>query len=132
MLYLAYGSNLNKMQMAKRCPKAKALDNYILKGYKLEFRRVANIKKSSNKTDQIGCGIWEITETCEKSLDIYEGYPHLYGKTKIKLDDGREVMTYFMNSGFRAPPSSEYLNTIIQGYRDFKLPFNLLNKNFNK
>ena len=132
MLYLAYGSNLNKLQMAKRCPKAKALDNYILKGYKLEFRRVANIKKSSNKTDQIGCGIWEITETCEKSLDIYEGYPHLYGKTKIKLDDGRVVMTYFMNSGFQAPPSSEYLNTIIQGYRDFKLPFNLLNKNFNK
>ncbi len=129
MLYLAYGSNLNKKQMAIRCPNAKALEKYILKGYKLEFQRVANIKKTSKKIDQIACGIWEITEACEKSLDIYEGYPNLYGKTKIKLDDCREVMTYFMNRGFQAPPSSEYLNTIFQGYRDFNLPFNLLNKN---
>ena len=130
MLYLAYGSNLNKKQMAKRCPNAKALEKYILNGYKLEFRRVANIKKTSKKIDRIACGIWEITEACEKSLDIYEGYPHLYGKIKIKLDDGREVMTYFMNSGFQAPPSSEYLNTIIQGYQDFGLPLELIKNRF--
>ena len=42
MLYLAYGSNLNKRQMANRCPNAKALENHILTGYKLEFRRVAH------------------------------------------------------------------------------------------
>ena len=129
MLYLAYGSNLNKKQMEKRCPNAKALEKYVLNGYKLEFRRVANIKKTSNINDQIGCGIWEITEACEKSLDIYEGYPHLYGKTKIKLNDGREVMTYFMNRGNLAPPSSEYLNIIINGYRDFELPIKFLKLN---
>ena len=47
MLYLAYGSNLNKKQMSFRCPKAKALESCILSGYKLEFRRVANIKKTN-------------------------------------------------------------------------------------
>ena len=128
MLYLAYGSNLNKRQMAKRCPNAKPLEKYILNGYKLEFRRVANIKKTSNKIDHIACGIWKITKACERSLDIYEGYPNLYGKTKFKLDDGREVMTYYMNTGYTEPPTKEYLKTIIEGYNDFNLPIEFLNK----
>ncbi len=129
MLYLAYGSNLNKKQMSIRCPKARALEKYILSGYVLEFRRVANIKKTSNLRDKIGCGIWQITKRCEIALDIYEGYPSLYGKKIIKLDDGREVMTYFMNSGSIGPPSEEYLKIIEEGYKHFGLPNNLLFKN---
>ena len=126
MLYLAYGSNLNKKQMSFRCPKAKAIESYILSGYKLEFRRVANIKKTNNKQDKIACGIWNITKECESALDVYEGYPNLYGKTKIQLEDDREVMTYYMKKGHPAPPSHDYLNTIIRGYKDFDLPLKLL------
>ena len=126
MLYLAYGSNLNKKQMSFRCPKAKALESCILSGYKREFRRVANIKKTNNEQDKIACGIWNITKECESALDIYEGYPNLYGKMNIRLDDDREVMTYFMKKGHLAPPSYDYLNTIIRGYKDFDLPLKLL------
>ena len=126
MLYLAYGSNLNKKQMSFRCPKAKAIESYILSGYKLEFRRVANIIKTNNKQDKIACGIWNITKECEGALDVYEGYPNLYGKKFIKLDDSREVMTYFMKKGHIAAPSYEYLNTIIRGYKDFDLPLKFL------
>ena len=126
MLYLAYGSNLNKKQMSKRCPKARAIGKYILSGHVLEFRRVANIRKTTNLKDKIACGIWKITESCERALDIYEGYPSLYGKKNIKLDDGREVMTYFMNSGILSPPSKEYLNTIQEGSKHFDLPSDLL------
>ena len=128
MLYLAYGSNLNKKQMSKRCPKAKPIGPIILSGYKLEFRRVATIKHTKKIEDKLGCGLWEITKDCEKSLDIYEGFPHLYGKTQIILDDGREVMTYFMNGGNVEAPSNEYFSTIMQGYKDFGLPLNLLKK----
>ena len=128
MLYLAYGSNLNKKQMSRRCPNALALDKYILRSYKLEFRRVAHIRKTSNIRDQIACGIWKITKSCERSLDIYEGFPHLYGKTQIILDDGREVMTYFMNGGNVEAPSNEYFSIIMQGYKDFGLPLKLLKK----
>ena len=127
MLYLAYGSNLNKKQMSFRCPNAKVIESYILSGYKLEFRRVANIKKTNNKQDKIACGIWNITKECESALDVYEGYPNLYGKMNIKLNDGREVMTYYMKKGHLATPSYEYLNTIILGYKDFGLSLDLLN-----
>ena len=126
MLYLAYGSNLNKKQMSRRCPNAKPVGSIILKGYKLEFRRVATIKHTKNIDDKLGCGLWEITEKCEKSLDIYEGFPHVYSKKIIKLDDGREAMTYFMNNGEKCPPSFEYFNTIRVGFKDFNLPKELL------
>ena len=83
MLYLAYGSNLNKKQMSKRCPKAKPIGPIILSGYKLEFRRVATIKHTKKIEDKLGCGLWEITKDCEKSLDIYEGFPIVYSKITI-------------------------------------------------
>ena len=128
MLYLAYGSNLNKKQMSRRCPNATPVGSVILSGYKLEFRRVATIKHTKKTDDKLGCGLWEITEKCEKSLDIYEGFPHVYSKKIITLDDGREAMTYIMNNGEKCPPSFEYFNTIRQGFKDFGLPKELLFK----
>ena len=126
MLYLAYGSNLNKKQMSRRCPNAKPVGSVILKGFKLEFRRVATIKHTKKNDDKLGCGLWEITKKCENSLDIYEGFPHVYSKKIIKLDDGREAMTYIMNNGEKCPPSFKYFNTIREGFKDFGLPNDLL------
>ena len=37
-------------------------------------------------------------------------------------------MTYFMNGGNVEAPSNEYFSTIMQGYKDFGLPLNLLKK----
>ena len=125
MLYLAYGSNLNKSKWSRRCPNATPVGSVILSGYKLEFRRVATIKHTKKTDDKLG-RIWEITEKCEKSLDIYEGFPHVYSKTIIKLDDGREAMTYIMNNGEKCLPSFEYFNTIRVGFKDFNLPKELL------
>ena len=53
------------------------------------------------------CGKYE---KCEKSLDIYEGFPHVYSKTIIKLDDGSN--DHIMNNGEKCLPSFEYFNTI--------------------
>ena len=43
-LYVAYGSNLNLEQMARRCPTAKVVGIGVLKDYQLTFRRVATKK----------------------------------------------------------------------------------------
>ena len=114
--------------MSRRCPNATPVGSVILSGYKLEFRRVATIKHTKKTDDKLGCGLWEITEKCEKSLDIYEGFPHVYSKKIIKLDDGREAMTYIMNNGALGPPTTKYFNTIKNGFKDFELPTNLLYK----
>lgn len=76
MLYLAYGSNLNKRQMAHRCPTAKFICTSVLEGYELLFRgghgsAVANVEPK--KDSSVPVGIWEIDDRDEKALDIYEG-----------------------------------------------------------
>ena len=84
MLYLAYGSNLNKKQMSRRCPKAIPLEGVVIEDWKLVFRGVADIEPS--KGSMLSAGLWRITEDCEKALDSYEGYPHLYDKIYFNFD----------------------------------------------
>ena len=126
--YLAYGSNLNVGQMRFRCPGAKQIGTTTLNGYRLTFRGnsrhfgVANIEPRHGSS--VPVGIWQITAQDERSLDRYEGFPHLYDKVtvQVQLPDLRTVdaIAYVMTGGRPwAQPSAYYLETIKQGYRDF-------------
>ena len=120
MLYFAYGSNLNHERMQSRCRDSKYIKNIFLEGYKLSFCRVsrdygvANIVKK--KGSKVPGGIWEISESDEKELNVYEGYPTLYTKDYFNLN-GERVMFYIMKRrySFKPPPRS-YVDTIRQGY----------------
>lgn len=132
-IYIAYGSNLNIKQMEYRCPNAKIIGKYILEGYKLEFRGVANI--IPHEKSKVPVGLWEITEECEKALDIYEGYPKLYRKEYIELEiDGEKKigMVYVMNYRGIAPPNEYYYNVIKKGYKDFEIDEKPLKKALNE
>ena len=58
-LYAAYGSNLNKVQMQKRCPKSKPYGAIILDEFRLVFKGVADIEK--NKRYKIFLGIYKLS-----------------------------------------------------------------------
>ena len=79
--YFAYGSNMNHKHMQFRCPKAKFIGTYTLSGYELVFRSVADVQQSEDSS--VTGALFEITENCERSLDIYEGYPNLYTKKYV-------------------------------------------------
>ena len=119
-LYVAYGSNLNLRQMARRCPTAKVFGIGKIKDYQLTFRGVATIESDVGK--EVPVGVWEIQPSDEKALDRYEGYPHLYRKEDIKvtMSDGTEVtaMVYIMNRGLPDYPNASYYRTIEDGYHD--------------
>jgi len=119
-LYMAYGSNLNKRQMSYRCPTARAVGSAMIYGHELVFRGVADIAKS-NDSMHIPVGIWEIEPRDEHALDVYEGYPNLYGKVKIA-----GIMTYTMNRDNISKPSKHYFDTILEGYHDFGLDTSFL------
>ena len=129
MLYGAYGANLNMANMEVRCPQAKPILGFNLVGYRLVFNGVADIIK--DKDTKVPIGLWKITKECEKSLDRYEGYPHLYKKIKLKIDVpgfvGQKVMFYVMRRKGVALPPASYFNTIAQGYDDFALDKDYLN-----
>mgnify|MGYP002830986473 FL=1 len=103
-----------------------------MEGYKLSFcgvskdYGVANVVKK--KDSKVPGGIWKISESDEKKLDIYEGYPTLYAKDFFKLN-GEKVMFYIMKrqNSFK-PPLRQYVDIINQGYKDCNLDREYLKK----
>ena len=130
MIYLAYGSNLNKQQMKFRCPKAKSRGFIMLPDYKMVFRGVADM--IPYRGDYCPVGIWEITEDCEIALDRYEGFPRLYRKEYFINNETDEIMmAYVMNTFGFYMPSKDYFKTIEQGYEDFGIAKNSLFDSLN-
>ena len=129
MLYFAYGSNLNHFQMKRRCKDSIFIKKINLKGYALNFRskyRAADIEKKNNSN--VPGGLYEISKSDEKKLDVYEDFPILYKKMYFKYYN-KTVMTYIMpkKTTFRYP-TERYLNVIKQGYKDCKLDKKYLKK----
>ncbi len=128
-LYIAYGSNINLEQMAYRCPHSKVLGISEIKDFELEFRGVATIVPKENAS--VPVLIWEFDERDLPILNRYEGWPRLYRQEKMSFElNGKicEGMAYLMNYGEISPPSQQYYNTILQGYRENGLDESFLQK----
>ena len=129
MLYFAYGSNLNLFQMKRRCKDSIFLKKINLKDFRLTFRskyRAADIEPKKNSI--VTGGLFEISKSDEKKLDVYEDYPTLYRKFYFTYYQ-KKVMTYTMvkKTPFRFP-TERYLNVVKRGYRDCDLNTKYLNK----
>ena len=134
-IYLAYGSNLNREQMAIRCPNAKVIGTATLEGYELLFRghhnaAVATVEPKEGSS--VPVLLWEITPTCEKALDIYEGFPRLYRKENVTVElngDPTEAMVYIMNEGRPiGRPDLYYYSVIRKGYEEAGFDIAFLNE----
>tara|TARA_B100001248_G_C27379202_1_gene456041 strand:- start:274 stop:714 length:441 start_codon:yes stop_codon:yes gene_type:complete len=117
MIYLAYGSNLNKHQMARRCPDAVPMGFIMLPNYRLVFKGVADMIPDPDTSCPVG--LWRITDRCEAALDRYEGFPNLYRKEYFSNDDGHDFMAYVMNRDGLGLPPTQYYQGILEGYKDF-------------
>ena len=122
MLYFAYGSNLNHFQMKRRCKDSKFIKKIKLKDFQLTFRskyRAADIEPKKNSI--VPGGLFEISKSDEKKLDIYEDYPILYKKIYFTYNN-KKIMTYTMckKTSFTYP-TEKYLNVVKRGYKDCKL-----------
>ena len=129
MLYFAYGSNLNHFQMKRRCKESIFLKKINLKDFKLTFRskyRAADIEPKKNAI--VPGGLFEISKSDEKKLDIYEDYPVLYKKYYFFYNK-KKVMTYTMvKKSLFMYPTERYLNIVKRGYKDSNLDFKYLKK----
>ena len=119
MLYFAFGSNLNRKQIKRRCKNSRFISRHILKNYQLVFRSkygAADIQRK--KGSSVLGAIYDINKTDEKKLDVYEEFPTMYMKKYFKIL-GKKVMFYYMSSKTKqTKPSRRYLSSIIQGYKD--------------
>jgi len=115
--------------MRRRCKDSVYLKKINLKDFKLTFRskyRAADIERKKNSI--VPGGLFEISKSDEKKLDLYEDFPILYKKHYF-LYYGKKVMTYIMvkKSPFKFP-TDRYLNIVKRGYKDCKLNLEYLKK----
>lgn len=127
--------------MKSRCPNAQKGEKYTLKGYRLTFRcSLPDILPDEN--GEVVGGLWEITESDEAKLDIYEGYHgpgfpnNLYNKhftqngimfyrMALSLDDQpedntiRDVLMRYFGSRSEDDPPHGILGNMMNGLIDF-------------
>ena len=130
-LYYAYGANLNLDSMASRCPGFEPISTAVLPDYRFAFKGVADVEPAPG--ENVYGALYMLTPQHIKTLDRFEGFPNLYIKKQvlIRILDGLEpkcftkATVYIMRNGARyAQPSNVYLNTILTGCKQWKLPEN--------
>ena len=119
MLYFAFGSNLNRKQIKRRCKNSRFISRHILKNYQLVFRGkygAADIQRK--KGSSVLGAIYDINKADEKKLDAYEEFPKVYVKKYFKIWRKKVMFYYMSNKTKQTEPSRRYLSLIIQGYKD--------------
>lgn len=141
--YIAYGSNLNVKQMKVRCPQSEIIGTGEIKDYELLFKGSktgAYLTIEKKKGSTVPVAVYQVSETDEKNLDRYEGFPHFYYKSEftipVELKTGTENITafaYIMHEERKiAKPSAMYFNTCVHGYRDFEFDTKYLTEAYTK
>lgn len=127
--YIAYGSNLDKTQMAMRCPESKPIARGWLKNYRLVFqgnKYGAHANVIPDQEEDTPVAIWEISKRDEANLDMYEGvaggyYTKEYMTIKVNGEQKKGLIYIMTPHGF-GTPAQRYFETIRKGYADFNLP----------
>jgi len=132
-LYIAYGSNLDTAQMKYRCPGAKVVSRSWLPGYKLVFQGrlyCAHANVIPDKKSRVPVVIWKITRDDEKNLDRYEGVRGgYYTREFMDVDVNgkkKKALIYIMTPNAYGNPTSDYYTTLMNGYREFDFPIDIL------
>ena len=124
-LYFAYGSNLSLAQMRQRCTDAKPIRRCVLPGYRLVLRGAADVEMCAGESVE-GALYW-VSEDDEKSLDGFEGVPSLYVRRSFSVEEGTATF-YQMDPPRYKAPRDRYLETIRNGFVDWGIPFDTLER----
>ena len=132
MNYFAYASNLNRTQLAERCPASKPKFIATLPNYKLIFTGwsrkwqggVASIKPL--RGEKVIGVIYEISDRDLRLLDKHEGYPAIYNRLNMiawtEAGEPIKAVTYIrIEQSQEIQPSQEYLAIIQEGYKDWEI-----------
>lgn len=130
--YFAYGSNMDPVQMARRCPGARALGAALLPGHALTFTWDSGFWRGGvghvvpADADEVWGVLWEIDDAHEASLDRYELVAkNVYTKATVTVrhrDRDVEALIYLATATYWRQPSRRYLRALIRGAEAHELP----------
>ena len=132
MLYFAYGSNMDPVQMRNRAPGARALGAARLAGWRLTFTRdspgwgggVGHIEPAPD--DEVWGVLWEVTQSDVAALDEYEGVAagaYVRENATVHHDDNDvDALVYLAVPRGDKKPTKRYIAALVRGAEAHGLP----------
>jgi len=125
-LYFAYGSNMDPVQMASRCPDARPIGQAQLTGWEVHIygRGFATVVPAP---ESVTWGVlWDVSPSDVRSLDRYEGVAEGLYRRELLTVEGAEsaavALIYIAAFDGDGVPGQAYLERILHGARAFDLP----------
>jgi gamma-glutamylcyclotransferase (GGCT)/AIG2-like uncharacterized protein YtfP len=126
ILYFAYGSNMDRPAMAKRCPQAKPLGLAMIDGYRFTIGAGGYACLARAPGNCVHGVLWQITPRDLAALDAYESIDTgLYRRAILPVRFGGRTTRALLYLGRRpgqGRPRRNYLQSVIAAARDWKLP----------
>ena len=125
-LYFAYGSNMNRAAMARRCPSARAIGPATLDGYRffVGIDGWGSVKPEPGET--VHGVLWRLTPRDIAALHAYELlHQGLYDVRYLPARNGRRLVTamiYRLRRRAIGRPKPGYVEMIASAARSWKLP----------
>lgn len=108
--YFAYGSNLDEVQLHRRCPGAALVTVGSLPDFHLGFT-VRSAGWNAGAADVIespGEGVWglvfDLTDENLELLDRFEGHPHQYVRFIARIDTSQGTLDAWVYTAVRKQP----------------------------
>jgi hypothetical protein len=125
-LYFAYGANMSRAAMARRCPGARALGPAALEGYRFFVGIDGWGSVAPNAGDTVHGVLWRLTPRDAAALHAYELlHKGLYEVRRLPMRSGARrlsAMVYLLRRSAAGRPRPGYVEMIAAAARDWQLP----------
>jgi hypothetical protein len=125
-LYFAYGSNMNRAAMARRCPGARAIGPATLEGYKFFVGSDGWGSVKPKRGERVHGVLWQLMPRDIAALHAYELlHRGLYDVRHLPVRSGahrRTAMIYVLRRRAPGKPKPGYVEMIAAAARAWKLP----------
>jgi hypothetical protein len=132
MLYFAYGSNMNWLQMQRRCPSARFVCTARLPGYRFAIARHSRLRDcgTANIFPQAESAVLGIVyEVSESDMSVMDSFEDGYSRFEHSVYSFEpepavlEAIVYIAPKEAGVPlPNAEYKRLMLEGARHWRLP----------
>jgi hypothetical protein len=125
-LYFAYGSNMDRAAMARRCPAATPLGPARLEGFAFRINQdgYATIVALGGRV--VHGVLWRLKARDCTALDVYEAVAEgLYQRSSVRIGFGErtlKAMTYVAARSLEGRPRPLYQEAVVRAADDWALP----------
>jgi gamma-glutamylcyclotransferase (GGCT)/AIG2-like uncharacterized protein YtfP len=126
MLYFAYGSNMSRVLMGRRCAGAQPLGQATLAGWRFTINLDgygAIVPRSGGCVRGV---LWRLSMRHLAALNAYEGVDTgRYSRRMMAVRHGDRQVTaliYMARAGGEGRPRPSYVHVVVQAARDWQLP----------